>query len=147
MKIDGLMDLISRTINRSFWSRLLVSLLGIGTDTLTIAAGLGVRTSTAFPKNAITGSLGDLALELSKGTEVPEEFTFAAAVTCFGSMASGNLELAIGLDSDTRLFTVLLGKSASAKKSSAMARTIEFFQNVQSAHRLHVNYGVGSAEG
>jgi len=145
--INRLIDGISRRVNSSFWSRLLFSLLGFGTDIVTIAAGLGVGQSTSFPKDAITGSLGDLALELSKGTEVPEEFIFAAAVTCFGSMASGSLKLAIGLDSDTRLFTVLLGKSATAKKSSSMARTIEFFKSVQSAYPLNVNYGVGSAEG
>jgi hypothetical protein len=40
-----------------------------------------------------------------------------------------------------------LGKSATAKKSSALARTIQFMSEIQSAHPLAVNYGVGSAEG
>jgi hypothetical protein len=93
------------------------------------------------------GSLGELARELSKGTEVPEEFIFATALTCFGAIASGHLTLKVGMDSDTRLFTVLLGKSASAKKSSAMARTIGFFQKLNSPISWIVNYGVGSAEG
>ena len=109
--------------------------------------GIGQSEGPAFPRMAIKGSLGELASELSKGTEVPEEFIFATALTCFGAIASGQLTLKHGMDSDTRLFTVLLGKSASAKKSSAMSRTIEFFQKLNSPIPWIVKYGVGSAEG
>lgn len=114
---------------------------------LRLSLGIGESAGAAFPRFAINGTLGELARELSKGTEVPEEFIFAASLTCFGAIASGQLTLKLGMDSDTRLYTVLLGKSASAKKSSAMARTIEFFQKLNSPIPWIVNYGVGSAEG
>jgi hypothetical protein len=64
-----------------------------------------------------------------------------------GTIASGKLRLNIGLNSDTRLFTVLLGKSYAAKKSTAMSRTIDFFKELNSPIPWHVNCGVGSAEG
>jgi hypothetical protein len=112
-----------------------------------LRAKLGRDKISTFPQWVMEGSLGELARELSKGTEVPEEFIFATALTCFGAIASEQLTLKVGMDSDTRLFTVLLGKSASAKKSSAMARTIEFFRKLNSPIPWIVNYGVGSAEG
>src|SRR5689334_4684962 len=34
-----------------------------------------------FPRDAMVGSIGDLARLLAKGTEVPEEFYFAAGLT------------------------------------------------------------------
>jgi hypothetical protein len=102
-----------------------------------------------FPSQCITGSLGDLALELSKGTEVSPEFVFVAALTYLGAMASGQLSVDVGLESlkDTRLYSVLLGKSYSAKKSSALQRVKAFFGTVRSAHNVHVLHGAGSAEG
>ena len=131
-------DLLRAAVNigQGLWHKILFSLVGFGVDAITIAgenAHLRINQPVAFPEQAIIGSLGELALELSKGTEVPQEFIFATALTCFGAIASGQLKLNIGMDSDTRLFTVLLGKSASAKKSSAMARTIEYFQKLNSA--------------
>ena len=62
------------------------------------------------------GSLGELARELSKGTEVPEEFIFATALTCFGAIASEHLTLKLGMDSDTRLFTVCWANRLPQKK-------------------------------
>lgn len=111
------------------------------------ASTTSASASNPFPQQALVGALGDLAIELSKGTEVPEEFIFAAALTCFGAIVSGELRLNIGMTSDTRLYTVLLGKSYAAKKSSAMSRTIEFFSKIKSPLPWTVDYGIGSAEG
>lgn len=41
--------------------------------------GSGERNSLALPPDAMVGSIGDLARTLADGTEVPEEFYFAAA--------------------------------------------------------------------
>ena len=75
-----------------------------------------------FPQSAIVGSLGEVAHILSKGTEVPIELLYGAGLTYFGSMASGRLKLSIGLESDTRLYSILLGESARVKKSTAIDR-------------------------
>jgi len=101
----------------------------------------------SFPPEALVGSLGSLARELACGTEVPEEFVFACALTALGAMCSGDLTIQVGLEVDPRLYTVLLGGSYDVKKSTAMRRTIEFFETLASSRMPHVMYGVGSAEG
>lgn len=99
-----------------------------------------------FPYNAMVGSLGDLARELGKDNEVPEEFLFMNAVTVTGLILSGRVRLASGLDSDTRLFTISVGESAGAKKSSAQRKILDFFTSLGLTDWSICN-GVGSAEG
>src|SRR5215216_2664916 len=104
-----------------------------------------------FPATAIVGSIGELAMVLADGTEVPEEFYFACGLTALGWMCSTQLTLNIGIDVEPRLFTVLLGASYDARKSTAMRKTLTFFDRL--VHSLSnpippkVIYGVGSAEG
>ena len=100
-----------------------------------------------FPKFAMTGSLGDLARVHAQGTEVPEEFVFACALTIFGAECVPLLKLSVGIDVEPRLYTVLLGNSALTKKSTAMRRTIAFFESLQLTEPSHVSYGAGSGEG
>jgi hypothetical protein len=105
----------------------------------------------AFPATAIVGSIGDLAMVLADGTEVPEEFYFACGLTAMGWICSTGLKLKIGIDVDSRLFTVLLGASYDARKSTAMKKTVAFFDRIISGlgkvFPPKVLYGVGSAEG
>src|SRR5215470_2064185 len=121
-------------------------LLGLGDDAVThkLIAPSG---SVSFPSHVLRGTLGELARELSRGTEIPEEFVFASALTCLGSIVSGHLTLNLGLESDTRLYTVLLGTSYNVRKSTALKKTLEFFRSLQCAWPLSVSYGVASAEG
>jgi len=100
-----------------------------------------------FPREAIVGTLGSLASELATGTEVPEEFIFACGLTIMGAICSGKLTLNVGMEVDPRLYTVLLGRSYDVKKSTAMKKTIDFFESLGSSQLPHVMYGVGSAEG
>jgi hypothetical protein len=104
-------------------------------------------TAFSFPPQAIVGSLGNLARELASGTEVPEEFIFACGLTVLGAMCSGELTISLGVEVDPRLYTVLLGSSYDVKKSTAMKKTIEFFQSLGSSRMPRIMYGVGSAEG
>jgi hypothetical protein len=101
----------------------------------------------AFPQQSIVGSLSEVARLLSKGTEVSEEFIFMSALTCFGAMVSGVLKVNIGYTSDTRLYTLLLGESYAAKKSTAMTKTIDFFKRIAPIEDWGTMSGVGSAEG
>lgn len=100
-----------------------------------------------FPSAAIVGSLGELAFALTNGTEIPPGFIYGASLTLLGAMCSGTLTASIGLDSDTRLYTVLYGESGDAKKSSALSRAQSFFQMLNSTRLPAIQNGVGSAEG
>jgi hypothetical protein len=102
--------------------------------------------SIPFPQTAIAGSVGELARELADGTEVPEEFFFAAALTVIGSLCAQRLKLAVNLECETRLYTVLLGASSDVKKSTALRRTIKTLLPLLLG-RIEVLYGIGSAEG
>jgi len=105
----------------------------------------------AFPESAITGSIGALAYTLAEGTEVPEEFYFAAGLTTVGAFCTGRLKVAANVDCEPRLYTVLLGESANVKKSTALRRTISLFTplfvSTLAGEKVKVLHGVASAEG
>jgi len=94
----------------------------------------------------MAGSLGGLARVMAEGTEVPEEFYFAAGLTVLGAMCGKDLSVSVGFKVEPRLYTVLLGDSYAVKKSTAMRKTLEFF-GAMDIRKPHFNYGVGSAEG
>jgi len=104
------------------------------------------HTHLTFPMETVTGTIGELARLLAAGTEVPEEFYYVAGLTVFGATCSPNLTTNVGVEVDTRFYTVLLGDSYSVKKSTAMRNTIEFFSGLNT-NTPHVIHGVGSAEG
>jgi hypothetical protein len=100
-----------------------------------------------FPEDALVGSVGSLARELASGTEVPEEFIFACGLTVLGAMCSGTIGVRMGIEVDPRFYTVLLGSSYDVKKSTAMKKSIAFFESLGSTRMPHIMSGVGSAEG
>jgi len=100
----------------------------------------------SFPQSAMIGSLGDLARELGKDNEVPEEFLFADALTVAGTVMSGRFVLDLGLESDTRLYTVTVGESADTKKTTAQRKITRFFTSMNIPD-WSICHGVGSAEG
>jgi hypothetical protein len=100
-----------------------------------------------FPPEALVGSLGHWSRELARNSEVPEEFYYASGLTLLGSICGADLQLSVGFDLEPRLYTVLLGDSYAAKKSTALKNTIRFFEAVQAPRKPRVHYGVGSAEG
>jgi uncharacterized protein DUF3987 len=122
----------------------------IGT-TPAITEGNPSGESLVFPESAIGGSVGDLARLLADGTEVPTEFCYACGLTALGWLCSTKLRLRIGVEVEPRLYTVLLGASYDARKSTAMRKVMSFFNRVIGSLELvsapHVIYGVGSAEG
>jgi hypothetical protein len=100
-----------------------------------------------FPATSIVGSIGDLARLYARGTEVPEEFYFASGLTLLGSACASELKLKSGNEVEPRLYTVLLGESYEAKKSTAMRRMLQFFENLWVSGGPKTIWGVGSAEG
>jgi hypothetical protein len=106
-----------------------------------------VNARLRFPTTSMVGTIGELASQLARGTEVPEEFYFVAGLAMLGAICSPNLRLAVGAEVDTRFYTLLLGDSYSVKKSTAMRNTIEFFSRLAAVQKPHIIHGVGSAEG
>lgn len=98
-----------------------------------------------FPPLALSGWCGDWAREYGKVLEVPEHAFFMAALTCLGSVMAGRVRLDSELRTDSRLYTVILGLSGAAKKSTAMDKATEFFRETLRTFRMCE--GVGSAEG
>lgn len=110
--------------------------------------------NTSFPAEVMTGLAGEFAELYSRHLESPPEFFYMSFQTCLGSAISSGLRLASELAQQPRLFTILLGESADARKSSAMNKTTDFFNIIGNdinsfltAFSFEVSWGVGSAEG
>ena len=93
--------------------------------------------------------IGGLAAEFGKVysdvLESPKSFFEMAFLTCLGTVLSGRATLNIELRPQPRLFTNIIGESADERKSTAIAKTTDFFSAVLSSFSLC--HGVGSAEG
>ncbi|MBD3343288.1 MAG: hypothetical protein GF353_29600 [Candidatus Lokiarchaeota archaeon] len=91
------------------------------------------------------GVAGEYADLYSKYLEPPKEFFFMSFLTCLGSIVSARIKVNSELKSQPRFYTLLLGESADDRKSTAMNKTLELFDNAN----IEFNYcgGVGSAEG
>jgi hypothetical protein len=67
-------------------------------------------------------------------------------LTVIGALCAERLKLAVNLECETRLYTVLLGASSDVKKSTALRRTINTLLPLFFG-RVKVLYGIGSTEG
>jgi len=101
-----------------------------------------------FPQDCVVGSLGDCARVLAEGTEIPVEGIFASLLTFTGAIAEGQLSFAHRFFCSTRLYTVLVGQSASSKKSSSVkAARDHVVDQMPEFGKLKSCEGVGSGEG
>jgi len=96
-----------------------------------------------FP-SIMSGVAGEFATIFSSFIEAPKHFFYMAFLTCLGSVLSGRLSLNLGIKTQPRLYTLLLGESADIRKSTVINKTVEFFNDIE---RFKTCYGVGSAEG
>jgi hypothetical protein len=96
-----------------------------------------------FPDDIMSGLAGKFADLYSTYLEPPTHFFYICFLSCLGTFLP--LTLASELKTQPRIFIVLLGQSADEKKSTAITKTIHFFQDVTTP--LKVCFGVGSAEG
>jgi hypothetical protein len=97
-----------------------------------------------FP-DIMTGLAGNFAEVYSACLEPPKHFFYMCFITCLGALLSGRVSLASELSPQTRLYTLILGESADDRKSTAIAKTVEFFR--EAIQGFPVCRGVGSAEG
>jgi hypothetical protein len=92
----------------------------------------------------MSGAAGRFAEVYGEVLESPREFLYLAFLTGLGTLLY-KLTLASELKVQPRLYTLLLGQSADDRKSTALDKTVEFFQNY--SKQFQICRGVGSAEG
>jgi hypothetical protein len=100
--------------------------------------------SVEFPESAYVGIAGEFAQLYSQYVESPPQFLFMSFLTYLGAVLADKVTIASELRPSPRLYTVLLGESATARKSAALDFVDRFFREVLA---VNVHYGLGSAEG
>jgi len=98
-----------------------------------------------FPSHLLTGAAGAFAKTYAEHLEVPAHFLWISYLTCLGSITSGLVTLDSEIRPSTRIFALLLGESADDRKSTAIAKTVNFFK--EHVHQFTSCWGIGSAEG
>lgn len=99
-----------------------------------------------FPDGIISGLAGRYVAAYHGKIEVPDHFFFLSYLACLGSVLSGMVTLDSEISPQPRLYLLLLGESADDRKSTAMTKTVDFFQSTF-GNDFHAIFGVGSAEG
>lgn len=97
-----------------------------------------------FPLDIIDGSAGEFVESYSNVLESPKHFWYMCYLTCLGTMLADKVQVKTQLRAQPRLYTVLLGESASTRKSTAIYETTAFFEAYDNFHTLE---GSGSGEG
>lgn len=105
-----------------------------------------VKVSPRWPSEVMTGVAGKFANTYARYLESPPAFLFMSFLTYLGHATSGQVTLESELTPEPRLFTVLLGESADARKSTALKKTFDFFATLPPNITCTL-WGVGSAEG
>ncbi len=98
-----------------------------------------------FPEDTMLGLARDFAELYSQAVESPKSFLFASFLTCLGALIGDRVALKAATRNPARLYTVLLGPSGTARKSTAIKLTVGFFQ--RAVENFPIVRGVGSAEG
>lgn len=98
-----------------------------------------------FPYTSMTGAAGYFADILKDHVEVPPQFFFMSYLTCLGAVLSPNLRINTVLDTQPRLYTLLVGESATDRKSTCINLTTKLFKKYISGFKIH--FGIGSPEG
>jgi hypothetical protein len=93
----------------------------------------------------MTGAAGYFADVLKDHVEVPPQFFFMSYLTCLGAVLSPVLKIKTVLDTQSRLYMLLVGESATDRKSTCINLTTKFFR--RNVDRFKIHYGIGSPEG
>jgi putative DNA primase/helicase len=100
-----------------------------------------------WPKEIMAGAAGRFSKTYAAYLETPKAFLFMAYLTFLGHLISDKITLQSELNPQPRLFTIPLGESADARKSTAIEKTHSFFREVINPDDFNAIWGVGSAEG
>lgn len=104
-----------------------------------------IGNETQFPDIVMTGAAGRFADTYSNYIESPKEFMFMSYLTLLGAYGSRLIKMDTVLNTQPRLFTVIVGESADSRKSTAIKKVSELFKIVTEG--LFIVNGLGSAEG
>jgi hypothetical protein len=104
------------------------------------------KKSLDFPTQVMTGAGGYFTNVYEGVIEAPAHFLFMGYLTCLGAVVAPRLTLSSVLNTQPRLFTILLGESATERKSTTLNIVIRHFKSVLKQD-FNVCWGVGSAEG
>lgn len=94
-----------------------------------------------------SGAAATFARTYADYLEPPEPFFFMSYLSMLGHMVSDRISIASELYEPPRLYTVLLGESADARKSTAINKTASFYRECLEPGATNQIMGVGSAEG
>jgi hypothetical protein len=100
-----------------------------------------------FPDEVMTGAAGRFAAVFSRYLESSKAFLFVAYLTFMGHLISDRVTIDAEISPQPRLFTILLGESADTRKSTAINKVNDFFNETIKPEDLNTICGVGSAEG
>ena len=100
-----------------------------------------------FPPSALVGVAADYAHTHAERLEGAVEGFYFSYLTLLGAAISRHVRLETALHVQARLYTILLGESAGARKSSTIDFADDFFDTVGKKRFFNTLYGLGSAEG
>jgi hypothetical protein len=103
--------------------------------------------AVGIPEAAYLGLAAAFADLYSEYTESPRPFLYVGFLTYLGSLIAHRVTLRSELRPSPRLYTVCLGASAEARKSSSLDHVDRFFRDTIEGFTDYVHYGLGSAEG
>lgn len=98
-----------------------------------------------FPYSVMTGAAGYFANVYGEVMEAPQSFLFISYITCLGSILSPLLSLPSVLDTEPRLYTLLVGRSNVERKSTTIKVAVKLFRDC--IHGFKYHHGVGSDMG
>lgn len=99
----------------------------------------------SFPYEVMTGAAGYFANVYGEVMEAPQSFLFISYITCLGSILSPLLSLPSVLDTEPRLYTLLVGRSNVERKSTTIKVAVKLFRDC--IHGFKYHHGVGSDMG
>lgn len=101
-----------------------------------------IQDGYSFPYQVITGHAENYVHEYSSRMESPPEFFYMSYLTFLGVAVADRLSIETELNTEPRLYTLLLGESADDRKTTAIVKTKQLLRDM-----VHCCEGVGSAEG
>jgi len=101
----------------------------------------------AWPHEVMAGAAGAFARTYANYLETPEAFLFMSYLTFLGHVISDRIALQSELTPPPRLYTILLGESAEARKTTSISQSLCFYHATLTPEILNPILGVGSAEG
>jgi hypothetical protein len=103
------------------------------------------QTSLSFPNQVMKGPAGYFAKVYGNCMEAPDHFLFISYLICLGAYFAPKLTIQSLLKTQPRIYGVLIGESASERKSTTLNKVVMHFLSV--FKDFNACWGIGSAEG